>query len=227
MWRALGMAGMAALILAGLPAQVPDVVLTRPGQIAVTAITGEVTLTVAGQSRLAKLNDRVRVDERVATGRKSLGSLTFSNGAVVELGPESEIEVEELLQAPFPYGQKPETMKAEPSVSRTQIRLRRGEVRLAVKPLKAAQGSAFVVVLPAGKARVGEGAFFASVRMAAMGLGVCAVELERGVAEFEPMGGAYAPMPAGRRLAFAVEMDARTGAVTMGEMPKETAPPKP
>lgn len=226
MWRALGGAGIVALAAAGPRAQAPDIVLTRPGQIAVAAITGEVTITSAGRSRPAKVDDRVRLDDRVAAGRKSLGSLRLSNGAVLELGPESELEVEELLQAPYPYGQKPETLAEEPSVSRTQVRLLRGELRLTVKPLRVERGSAFVLNLPAGRVRVKHGAFFASVRMAPMGLGVCAVELQRGAAEFEPAGGTAAALTAGQRLTLAVEIDSRTGAATVSEMPPVTPPNK-
>jgi hypothetical protein len=102
---------MVAMVgLANLRAQAPDVVLTRPGQIIITSIIEDVAVTLAGQRRQAKLDDRVRADAVVTTGRKSLVSLTFSNGVVLELGPESELEVEELLQAPFVGYSKPETM---------------------------------------------------------------------------------------------------------------------
>jgi hypothetical protein len=206
--------------LAGLHAQVPDVVLTRPGQIVITSISGEVALTVAGQRRPAKVEDRVRVDAVVATGRKSLATLTFSNGVGIELGAETELEVEELLQAPFVGNPKPEAMKEEPSVSRTRVRLLRGDMRLAVKPLKVSSGSALVVATPAGNARVDQGGFYAMVRMTEAGIGMCAIELERGAAEFELPGAAYVKVPEGRRLAFAVEIDRTTGAVKVGEMPK-------
>lgn len=214
------------MAVAGLCAQVPDVVLTRPGQIVVTSLSGEASMTVAGQRRPLKLEDRVRVDAVVATERKSLLSLTFSNGVVIELGPETELAIEELLQAPFLATVKPEAMKEEPSVSRTQVRLGRGEVRLAVKPLKVSRGSAFIVAMQAGNARVEEGAFYAMVRMTDAGIGMCAIELTRGAAEFEVAGAGAAKVPVGRRLAFAVEVDRVTGAVKVGEMPKEAAPAK-
>lgn len=209
------MAGLAPLSLA----QVPDVALTRPGQIVITSVTGEVSVTMNGQRHPAKVDERVRVDAMIASGRRAMASLMFSNGAVLELSSESEIEVEELLQAPFAGNPKPEAMKEEPSISRTRVRLIRGEVRLAVKPLKVARGSAFVVTLPAGNARVSEGSFYAMARMTEVGIGMCAIELERGAGEFEPVGANWAAIPPGRRLAFAIEVDRTTGRVKIGAMP--------
>jgi hypothetical protein len=223
-WRSiLGSVAWVAGLGSGLLGQVPDVLLTRPGQIAISAVTGEVFVTMSGQRRPAKVDERVRVDAVVASGRRSLATLTFSNGAVLELSPESEIEVEELLQAPFAGNPKPELMKEEPSVSRTRIRLIRGEVRLAVKPLQVARGSAFIVATPAGVARLESGAFYAMVRMTDVGIGLCGVELERGAGEFEPVGATWAKLPPGSRLAFAVEIDRVTGGVKIGPMPT-TAP---
>lgn len=216
------MAGLGA----ALPAQVPDVVLTRPGQIVITSVTEDVVVTVGGQRRPARVDDRVRVDAVVSSGRKSMASLMFSNGVVLQLGPESELEVEELLQAPFTSVIKSEAMKEEPSISRTRVRLIRGELRLAVKPLKVARGSAFVVSTPAGNARVDEGTFYAMVRMTDVGIGLCAIELERGAGEFELVGAKAVAMPPGRRLAFAVDVDRATGDVKIGELPSPAAPPK-
>lgn len=219
--------GVAAwLVVAGVYAQAPDVVLTRPGQITITAVTGEAKVTMAGQTRPAKVDDRVRADAQVATGRRSVASLLFSNGATLELGTESEIEIEELLQAPFTAVGKTETFKEEPSVSRTRVRVVRGDVRLAVKPLKVTRGSMFVVALPAGSVRVAEGSIYALVRMTEAGIGFCALEHERGSAEFEPAGGAAAKLPVGRRLELAVEVDRRTGDVKVSPMPATGAPAK-
>lgn len=226
-WRSFPAAlGLMAVLGATLAAQGAEVLLTRPGQLAITSVSGEVAVTMGGQRRVAKVDDRVRVDATVAAGRKSLASLTFSNGVVLQLGPESEIVVEELLQAPYAGSVKLEALKEEPSVSRTQVRLVRGELRLAVKPLQVARGSAFVVTMPAGYARVDAGTFYAMVRMTDVGLGICAIELERGGGELELVGTKPAPIPVGRRLTFAVEVDRATGDVKVGEMPPAAPPAK-
>ena len=155
----------------------------------------------------AKAEERVRVDSRLATGRRSLATLAFSNGAILELGPDSEVEVEELLQAPFTTALKPAEWKAEPGVSRTRLRVIRGEARVTVKRLLTARGSAFVIVTPAGAASVEEGALRAQVRMTEVGIGLCAVELTQGSATFLPEGGAAQALATGRRTQWSVEID--------------------
>jgi hypothetical protein len=79
--------------------------------------------------------------------------------------------------------------------------------------------------IPAGILRTGEGMFRAMARMSDLGLGVCTLELEKGAAEFEVVGGTFTPVPLSRKLAFALEFDKATGAIKVGEMPKE-APTK-
>ena len=48
----------------------------------------------------------------------------------------------------------------------------------------------------------------------------------KGAAEFEREGLAFVPVPVGRKLAFALEVNKATGVIKVGEMPKETPPPK-
>lgn len=223
-WHRLGLMVAGVAVLWPVPAAEP--VLTRPGQIVISALAGEATLQEAGKSRPAKPDDRVRVDTAVTSGRLSLVTLAFSNGAVLELGPDSQVEIEELLQAPYSLYPKPETLKEEPSVSQTRVRLVRGTLQATVKPLQVAKGSVFAVVLPAGGARVTEGALRASVQMSEAGMGVCTVQLDRGEAEFEVVGARAANLPPGQRHAFAVEVNRVTGAVTVGEMPKAASPRK-
>lgn len=184
-----------------------EAALTRPGQLTVTAVTGELNVRTSDAVKPGKAEERVRADSRLLTGRRSLATLAFSNGAILELGPDSEVEVEELLQAPFTTALKPAEWKAEPSVSRTRLRVIRGEARVTVKRLLAARGSAFLIVTPAGTASIGEGALRAQVRMTEIGIGLCAVELTQGAASFEPEGGAARPLEAGRRTQWSVEID--------------------
>ena len=49
---------------------------------------------------------------------------------------------------------------------------------------------------------------------------MCTLEVESGAAEFEPLGGKFAPLPAGRQVAFAIEIDRTTGTPKISEMPK-------
>lgn len=206
---------MAAMTTAGRGA---EAVLTRPGQLTVTSVTGDLAVRVGGVVKPAKAEERVRVDSRLINGRRSLAMLTFSNGAVLELGPDSEVEVEELLQAPFSSALKPADWKAEPSVSRTRLRLIRGEAKVTVKRLLAARGSVFAVATPAGVATIDEGTLRVQARMTEIGLGLCVVELAQGAGFIEPEGGAVRALEAGRRTQWAVETDAATKRIRATEL---------
>lgn len=200
-----GGAVIAAVLL--IPAPAAEAPLTRPGQLTVSAITGELGVRSGEALRPAKVDERVRVDSRLVTGRRSLATLAFSNGASLELGPESEVELEELLQAPFTTALKPSEWKAEPSVSRTRLRVIRGEVRVTLKRLLSARGSSFLIVTPAGTASVDEGALRVQVRMTEIGIGLCSVELMQGAATFQPEEGAARALEAGRRTQWSVETE--------------------
>jgi ferric-dicitrate binding protein FerR (iron transport regulator) len=218
----------ATAIVGALQAQAPEPVLPRPGAVLVTEITGAAFAVVGDQRKPIKADDRLRVGSIVETQRKSLVTLMLSNGATVQLGDESELEIEEFGQAVIPMNTKIAELKEEPTISRTRLRLLRGDVAVDVKPLKVSRGSLFLLTMTAGTVRLADGSFRAMVRMSDLGLGVCTLELKRGAAEFElaAAGAAFAPVPPGRKLAFAVEVDKATGVVKVGEMPKETPPPK-
>ncbi len=205
-------------------------VLTRPGQVWLAEVTGEVDVVTDNKARKAKADEPVKAESVVRTGRKAMATLLLSNGTTLKLAPESEVEIEEFLQAPSGGSVKAADLKEEPSVSRALVRLRRGEVRVAVKPLKAARGSVFALTLAAGTVRTTGGAFYGMVRMHDLGLGVCNVELESGAAEFELAGAAgeaaVSKLAVGKRAAWAIEVDKASGAVTVGEMPKAEAAKK-
>lgn len=222
MQRWLAVALAAAVATAASRAQAPEPDLPRPGIVVIADVTGEATMKAGEQQRKLKADDRVRVGATIATGRRSMVTLAFSNGSAVQLGSESEVEIEEFGQAPFSQTVKFPELKTEPSVSRTRIKLVRGDVVITVKKLNVSRGSSFVLAMPAGNLRTGEAAFRAMVRMHDLGLGVATLELQTGRAEFEMLGStAYAPVPLGSKLAFAIEVDAK-GVIKIGEMPKET-----
>ena len=225
MLRARGLLAAVALV-AGLRAQTPEITLPRPGTIIVAELTGSGSAMNGDQQKPLKQDDRLRVGTTLTTQRRSVATLLFSNGASVQLGAESELEVEEFGQAPVSGNLKFAELKEEPTVSRTRLRLASGDVRGTIKPLKTTRGSTFTLTLIAGTLRIREGAFSAMVRMSDFGLGVCNLEVFNGAAEFEPVGGKFAPLPAGRKLAFAIEQDKATGAVKIGEMPKAIPAPK-
>ena len=209
-----------------LPAQGVEISLPRPGSVVATHVSGEATVVSGDERRPIKGDDRLRVGATVTTGRKSYLILTLSNGASIELGSESELEVEEFGQSPISGSVKIAELTAEPTLSRTRLRLVRGDVTVEVKPLQVARGSSFQITLPAGTVRLGEGTVRAMVRMSDLGLGVCTLELQKGAAEFEATDKPFVAVPLGRKLAFALEVDKVSGEIKVGEMPKETPPKK-
>ncbi len=221
MGLALGMMAVAGA------AEVPELVLPRPGAVVVSDVTGEVAVTVSGQRRVPKPDERLRLGSTLTTGRKSLFTVTLSNGATVQLGSESEVELEEFGQAPVPGNVKLAELREEPTLSRTRLNLLRGDVVLEVKPLKVARGSSFHLTLAAGTLRISEGTVRARVQMSDLGLGVATVELTKGRADFEVAGGNVVTLPAGGTLAFALEVDKTTGVTKVGAMPTPAPKTKP
>ena len=208
-----------------LRAQIPELDLPRPGLIAATDVTGEVTAVAGEQRRILKPNDGVRVGATVITGRRSVVTLSLSNGVTLQLGSEAELELEEFGQAPYSGSIKFVDLKEEPTLSRTRLRLVRGDVTVKVKPLRVSRGSTFSLSSLAGSVRGGEGAFRTMIRMHDLGLGICSVEVQSGTMEFEPTGGgAVTRVPAGRSLEFSIEVD-QAGTVKLGDMPNATAKP--
>jgi hypothetical protein len=214
------------IAISGLCAQVPELKLPRPGSIVATQVIGEVTVIAGEQSRPLKTDERVRVGVTITTGRRSLLVLELSNGTTLQLGSESEMELEEFGQEPFSSSIKPKDVKEEPSLSRTRVNLLRGDVAGEVKRLKVQRGSSFTLTVLAGTLRVTEGSFHAKMQMTEIGLGMCTIDFRAGVAEFEPLGGEFAPLPPGRRLGFALETDKISGTLKLSPMPQAGPAPK-
>jgi hypothetical protein len=197
-----------------------DPALQHPGAILVADVTGSVTASFGDQKKSVKHDERLRVDSTLTTERRSAVTLLLSNGALVQLGSDSELEFEEFGQARVYDTTKYAELKEEPTASVTRIRLARGDVSVEVKPLKTSRGSSFTFTFVGGALRISEGKFRAMIQMSDLGLGVATLELMSGVAQFEPVGGKFQSMPAGRKLAFAIELEKGTGNVKVGEMPK-------
>jgi hypothetical protein len=209
----------AIVVVAFAAAQTP--MFTRPGSLRVASLTGTLIAIEGQEERLLQVDERFRGDVILRTERLSTAGIEFSNGVMMQIGSISEVVVDEYWQQPYlPTGARLSDIKEEPSPSRTLLRLVAGDVTITMKPLLAARGSTFHLETTAGTVRATEGTFRARVQMTDLGIGYCSVELYSGAAEFEPVGGVYAPLPVGRPLAFALELNRATGIVKLGEMPK-------
>ena len=211
----MGLAAASAMVRA----QAPEPNLPRPGSVIATQVLGDVKITAGDQTKPVKLDDRLRVGSVFTTGRRSFLELTLSNGTILRLGAESELELDEFGQQPFSSSVKINELIGEPTISRTRLRLMRGDMTGEVKRLKVDAGSSMLLSLVAGTLRITEGAFRANVRMSEIGLGICSVEVPAGYSEFEPVGGSFGRVPTGKRIGFSVEVDKVSGAVKLSELP--------
>lgn len=181
---------------------------------------GSVQTVKEGSSTAALKDQTLRAEVTFKTGRRSSTTLEFSNGSTLQVGVDSEMSVEEYWQLPHSQAGNMADWKEEPSASRATLKLVGGDLSGTIKSLKVARGSSFTVELAAGTLRIDEGDFSARVQMTPLGLGICVVEMGRGRGEFEPVGGKPTPLALGKRLAFALERDARTGAVRVEPAPE-------
>ena len=131
-------------------AQVQQITLTRIGP------TVEVTDTSGDRPTFQAINgNEVYEDDLLVTiGEGSRVILVFSNGATINIGEESEVEIRQFLQDPFAddYAFGEATAEPTASTSQTRIHLRQGELIGNVKTLN--KGSTFEVTTPAGAAGI-------------------------------------------------------------------------
>jgi hypothetical protein len=216
-WR-LGLVAATAWVAGTVGAQAP--VFTRPGSMIVVEAKGEVRVVADGRERVPKAEERLRAEVTFRTGRQSTVTVEFANGSRLRLGSDTELTVPEFWQLPHSRTGKMAEWKEEPSPSRTKLALVRGDAQLTVKPLLTARGSSLTLETNAGTVTIDEGVLRARVQSTEVGIGLCTLELENGRAELERVGGTTAPMPVGRAWVLAVEVDRRTGAVTVSDAPR-------
>lgn len=141
-------AGSLCLLATGLQAQVQQIKLTRIGPLVeVKEIQGEVLKFNASQGDLVSEEDLV-----VTSGADSGVILVFSNGATINIGENSKVEIRQFTQDPFAEDFSFAEETSEPSNSQTTIHLTEGELIGNVKSLRS--GSSFTVSTPAGAAGI-------------------------------------------------------------------------
>jgi hypothetical protein len=126
------------------------------GRIVAARVRGPVTAMTATDKTPRPLsdNDTLAENATVNTGAGASATLVFSNGAVLNLGADSTLAIEEFLQDPFDRDIAVGDLKEEPSTSVTRLNLSRGELVGNVKHLHAERGSAFTVNTPVGVAGI-------------------------------------------------------------------------
>jgi hypothetical protein len=127
-------------------------------RITAARVRGEVFATIKATGVRSPLVENAVVAQGaiVSTSKDSSVVLVFSNGATVSLSPESDLDIEEFTQDPFPAlpATNPANLKQEPSKSATKLMLTRGELVGKVAKLNKAAGSTFSVGTPVGAAGI-------------------------------------------------------------------------
>jgi hypothetical protein len=126
------------------------------GQIVAARVQGHVeAITKAdGLTHVLHEGDKVTDQTQIVTSPGASVILVFSNGATVNVSPDSNLDIEQFEQDPFATDQKVSDMKAEPGTSTTKLNLTKGELVGKVVHLNVDKGSEFTVQTPVGAAGI-------------------------------------------------------------------------
>ena len=181
-------AGLTATFVA-LAAHAADM---APGTFSAGTVKGDVSYKLAGSSTYMKLEAGTSLPQgsTIKTAPGSLAIVVFSSGSTATVRPDSEVTInfdQQAFTGPIPAG-------AEPSVSKTQIKIANGTVISKVAKLK--KGSEFNVTSPVGAAGV-RGTTFEVTYNSATGVFVVLVA-EGAVAFTKSADGTVTPVAAGQ-----------------------------
>ena len=194
-----------------------------PGRIVAAKVTGSVTAisTVDQTQRPLATNDTVSQQTRIVTAANSSVILVFSNGASLNVGAESSLEIEEFLQDPFAEEVAVAGLTQEPTTSTTKLNLTRGEVVGNVKKLNQAGGSTFTVNTPVGAAGIRGTTFRIVFRPDSSGRVFFTLSTAEGNVLFEAPAAEGVAVDTGKEVAIEVDVtvDAETGTVTLNAPP--------
>ncbi len=216
--------GLAALLTAtAATAQVPQGRVA--GRIVAAKVKGTVTAvnTADHSQRELKDNDAIAQNYVVTTAQNSSVILVFSNGATINLAPDSTLAIEQFLQDPFSTSYSMATATDEPSTSVTQLALVRGELVGNVKHLRkdGPNGSSFTVNTPVGAAGIRGTTFRIVFRPDSSGKAFFSLSTAEGEVILTGTTAVTTPVPTGQEVVVTVEVtvDAKTGVVTVTAAP--------
>ena len=216
--------GLAALLTAtAATAQVPQGRVA--GRIVAAKVKGTVTAvnTADHSQRELKDNDAIAQNYVVTTAQNSSVILVFSNGATINLAPDSTLAIEQFLQDPFSTSYSMATATDEPSTSVTQLALVRGELVGNVKHLRkdGPNGSSFSVNTPVGAAGIRGTTFRIVFRPDSSGKAFFSLSTAEGEVILTGTTAVTTPVPTGQDVVVTVEVtvDAKTGVVTVTAAP--------
>ena len=126
------------------------------GQIRAKRVVGEVTVTDKATNATQPLVNDALVSQGsiVTTGKGASVVLNFSNGANINLGTDSSLDIQQFTQDPFGTAIHADTITEEPTTSQTRLQLIHGELVGKVAKLKTTEGSSFNITTPVGAAGI-------------------------------------------------------------------------
>lgn len=205
---------------------------SAPGSIVLSRVEGTVSVQEKATTTVTPATNGLSISEGfvVRTGTESRVILVFSNGSTINLGADSELDIETFLQDPFESELRLADMTDEPSTSTTRINLTRGEVVGNVKKLNTAGGSSFTVQTPAGAAGIRGTTFRIVFRPTGDGRANFSLTMLEGDISFAAKGVVSAPVNVlgDESIAVEVTVNEATGDVTVqlptGQVVKTTVP---
>jgi hypothetical protein len=150
-------AGILGVFLALAPADAQSAPAARvKGQIIAARIQGQVTAISKPSLTKRFLNEGDQVSEQttIVTAPGASVVLVFSNGATLDIGGDSRLNINEFEQDPFANDLKASDIKQEPGTSVTKLSLTKGELVGRVAHLNVERGSEFTIQTPVGAAGI-------------------------------------------------------------------------
>jgi len=172
------------------------------GQIVAARVQGNVQAIAKadGQTRVLHDGDKVTDQTQIVTSPGASVILVFSNGATVNVAPDSTLDIELFEQDPFASEQKVSDMKAEPGTSTTKLNLTKGELVGKVVHLNVDKGSEFTVQTPVGAAGIRGTIFRIVFRPAANGKAFFVITTSDGTVVFRGITSGPISVPAGKQV---------------------------
>lgn len=225
--------GAVLLLLAAVSAdaQVQQITLTRIGPTVQVTDTAGQRPTFEAQTN----GTEVYEDDLILTiGDGSRVILVFSNGATINIGEDSQVEIRQFVQDPFSsdYAFGEATTEPANSTSQTRIHLTQGELIGNVKSLN--EGSSFEISTPAGAAGIRGTTFKVVFRPDGAGGAFFTVTTIEGNVVVSTLTGSLADTPIAvtdqQEVEITVEVNDETGEVTVltpaSEITTTTAAPE-
>jgi hypothetical protein len=176
-----------------------------------------------GAAKVLKDGDTLSDQVTIVTSPGSSIILAFSNGATVNLGGNSSLDVEKFEQDPFAEDVKLSDLKAEHGTSETKLNLSHGELVGKVVHLNVDKGSEFTVQTPVGAAGIRGTTFRIVFQPNGNGTATFAVTTQDGTVVYTGTTNNTTPIsvPAGKEIVSTFNFTPATGTTPASGTPPE------